>query len=53
MNFMTEKDVLKLVDKILGEKGVIHKRVEKMEKEIDDSLETKFGLNPEGEKDGE
>ena len=53
MNFMTEKDVLLLVDEILGKKGIIHKRVEKMEKEIEDSLETKFGLNKEEEKDGE
>ncbi len=52
MNFMTEKDVLILVDKVLGKKGIVHKRVEKMEKEIEDSLENKFELNTEEEKDG-
>ena len=38
MNFMTEKDVLILVDKVLGKKGIVHKRVEKMEKEIEDKF---------------
>ena len=53
MNFMTEKDVLILIDEVLGNKGKIHKKVEKMEKEIEASLENKFELNLKEKEDGE
>ena len=51
LNFTTEKDVLYLIDDVLGKKGLVHKKIEKMEKELEESLEKRFNLNLGDKKD--